>query len=55
MGGLWAVPAGGGSSELITANGLVMPGGLAVDDDGILYVSTCSVCPGGGGIVSVKP
>jgi hypothetical protein len=55
MGGLWMVPAGGGAPELITSEGLVMPGGLAVADDGTIYVSTCTVCPGVGGIVSVTP
>ena len=53
-GGLWKVPAGGGDAELVT-NELVMPGGLAVADDGTVYISTCAVCPGGGGIVSVSP
>jgi len=55
MGGLWSVAADGGEPQLIASDGLVMPGGLAVDADGVVYVSTCSVCPGGGGIVSVTP
>lgn len=55
MGGLWAVPPGGGDAELIASEGLAMPGGMAIADDGSVYVSTCSVCPGGGGIVSIKP
>ena len=54
-GGLWRVPAGGGEPELIASEGLVMPGGMAVADDGTIYVSTCTVCPGVGGVVSVTP
>jgi sugar lactone lactonase YvrE len=53
-GGLWKVPAGGGDAELVT-NELVMPGGMAVAEDGTVLVSTCAICPGGGGIVSVSP
>jgi DNA-binding beta-propeller fold protein YncE len=55
MGGLWVVPPGGGDPELLASDGLVMPGGLAVSDDGTVHISTCSVCPGGGGIVSLMP
>jgi sugar lactone lactonase YvrE len=55
QGGLWSVPAGGGDPELITSEGLLMPGGIAVSDDGTIYVSTCTVCPGAGGIVSITP
>jgi hypothetical protein len=54
MGGLWKVPAGGGTPELIT-DALPMPGGVAVGADGTVYVSTCAVCQGGGGIASYKP
>jgi sugar lactone lactonase YvrE len=54
MGGLWKVPAGGGTPELIT-DALPMPGGVAVGADGTVYVSTCAVCPGGGGIASYTP
>ena len=46
MGGLWKVPAGGGTPELIT-DALPMPGGVAVGADGTVYVTTCAVCPGG--------
>ena len=56
MGGLWKVPPGGGTAELITSDGLPMPGGLAVSDDGTVYVSTCTGCPpGAGGLVSIQP
>ena len=44
QGGLWKVPAGGGTPELIVSEGLVMPGGMAVAEDGTLFVSTCAVC-----------
>ena len=54
-GGLWKVPAGGGTPELLVSQGLPMPGGLAVADDGTVYVSTCAVCPDGGSIVSIAP
>jgi sugar lactone lactonase YvrE len=50
-GGLWEVPPGGGTPELL-ATGLPMPGGLAVGSDGTVYASICAVCPGGGAIVS---
>lgn len=55
QGGLWMVPAGGGSPELILDEGLVMPGGMAVAEDGTIYVSTCTVCANAGGVVSVRP
>jgi hypothetical protein len=55
MGGLWKVPAGGGDPELLVSDGLPMPGGLAVADDGTVYVSTCAVCPGQGAVVSLNP
>lgn len=55
-GGLWKVPAGGGTPELVTADGLVMPGGMAIDKDGAIYISTCAVChPKGGSIVKLTP
>jgi hypothetical protein len=56
MGGLWKVPAGGGDPELIASEGLVFPGGVAVADDGTVYVTTCTSCgPGTGGVVSIQP
>ena len=53
-GGLWKVPAGGGTPELIT-DALPMLGGVAVGADGTVYVSTCAMCQGGGGIASYTP
>jgi hypothetical protein len=56
MGALWAVPAGGGTPEMLLSEGLPMPGGLAVADDGTIYISTCTGCPPGmGGVVSLQP
>lgn len=55
VGGLWRVPAGGGTPELIS-DALPMLGGVAVGADGTVYVSTCAMCPpGAGGIASYKP
>jgi hypothetical protein len=54
-GGLWKVPPGGGAPEDITPEGLVMPGGLAIADDGTIYATTCAVCPDMGGVVSLTP
>jgi len=54
-GGLWKVPPGGGTPEDITPEGLVMPGGIAIADDGTLYMTTCAVCPDMGGVVSLAP
>jgi hypothetical protein len=60
-GGLWKVPPGGGTPELIASEGLVLPGGMALAEDGTLYISTCAICPGAGGpmgaggLVSLTP
>jgi len=55
-GGLWKVPAGGGTPELVTTEGIPMPGGLGIAADGTIYISTCSACPAGAGaLVSLKP
>jgi sugar lactone lactonase YvrE len=54
-GGLWRIPAGGGTPELLVSQGLPMPGGIAVASDGTVFVTTCAVCPGGGSVVSYKP
>lgn len=37
-----------GTVELLLTEPLVFPGGLAVGEDGALYVSNCAVCPGAG-------
>jgi hypothetical protein len=50
-GGLWKVPPGGGQAELVMTDGLVMPGGIAVDKDGNVYVANMAVSPGGEGTV----
>jgi sugar lactone lactonase YvrE len=54
-GGLWKVPPGGGTPEDITPEGLIMPGGLAIADDGTVYATTCAICPEMGGVVSLVP
>jgi hypothetical protein len=48
-GGLWKVPPGGGTPELLDSEGLTLPGGMALSEDGTLYISDCSICPGSGG------
>jgi sugar lactone lactonase YvrE len=50
-GGLWKVPPGGGQAELVMTDGLVSPGGIAVDKDGNVYVANMAVSPGGEGTV----
>lgn len=52
-GGLWAVPAGGGAPELVLTDGLVMPGGLAVADDGTIYVANGTMAPGMGTLIAI--
>jgi DNA-binding beta-propeller fold protein YncE len=54
-GGLWRVPADGGEPELLLTEGLLMPGGMDVAEDGTIYISTCTVCPSAGAVVSVQP
>jgi hypothetical protein len=55
IGGLWRVPAGGGDPELLS-DSLAMPGGMAINDAGVVHISTCASCPpGAGGIVSFTP
>jgi hypothetical protein len=52
VGGLWSVPPGGGEPTLITDQ-LLWPGGVAVDPDGVVYVTQCTVCPDEGTVVRV--
>lgn len=54
-GGLWKVPPGGGEPELVMSDGLVMPGGIAVDQDGNVYVSQGAVSFGQGSVVKLPP
>ena len=55
-GGLWKIPPGGGDPEMLNVEGLVMPGGIAVADDGSLYITNCSACPAGAGsVINVTP
>jgi sugar lactone lactonase YvrE len=53
-GGLWAV-APDGSKTQIPTDGLIAVGGVAVAEDGTVYLSTGAVMPGGGSIVSMTP
>lgn len=47
-GGLWRVPPGGGTPQLVLTDPLAFPGGMTFGPDGALYVSNCAVvaCPG---------
>jgi hypothetical protein len=42
-----------GSQDVIVETGLFAPGGLAIGPDGDAYVTTCTVCPGGGSVVRI--
>lgn len=53
-GGLLSVAPGGGEPTLVATDGLMAPGGVAVDADGTVYVSNGSVMPGGGAIVTLN-
>ena len=53
-GALLSVPAGGGEATLVASDGLMVPGGVAVDANGTVYVSNGSVMPGGGSIVTLN-
>jgi hypothetical protein len=45
--------AADGTSEVLLTEPLIMPGGLAVGDDGTVYITNCSVCAGGGEVLRV--
>jgi len=53
-GGLWSVPAGGGEPTLVTTDGLVLPGGIAIGTDDAIYVSNGGRFPGEGSIVKLN-
>jgi hypothetical protein len=53
-GGLWSVPPGGGEATLLSTD-LMMPGGIAVGEDGTIFVSTGASIPNGGSVVSWTP
>ncbi len=54
-GGLWRVPAGGGTPVQIASEGLTAPGGIEVAPDGTIYVSTLTPRSGGGQILALAP
>jgi hypothetical protein len=53
-GALVSIPAGGGEATVVATEGLMMPGGVAVDANGVVYVANGSQMPGGGSIVSLN-
>ena len=53
-GALLSIPAGGGEATLVASDGLMAPGGVAVDAKGTVYVANGSVMPGGGSIVTLN-
>ena len=53
-GGVWRVPPGGGTPQLLTTD-VILPGGIAVDAQGSLYVSTCAPCANVGTVVKIVP
>jgi hypothetical protein len=53
-GGLWSV-APGGEPVLVATDGLMLTGGVAVAEDGTVYVSNGAVVPNGGNILSMMP
>jgi DNA-binding beta-propeller fold protein YncE len=54
-GALVSIPAGGGAATVLATDGLMMPGGIAVDAMGTVFVANGSQMPGGGSIVSWAP
>jgi hypothetical protein len=53
-GALVSIPAGGGEPTVVATEGLMMPGGVAVDANGTVYVANGSQMPGGGSIVTLN-
>jgi hypothetical protein len=54
IGAVMKVPWGGGSAEEVVT-GLFAPGGIAAASDGSVYVTTCTLCPGGGEVWHIQP
>jgi sugar lactone lactonase YvrE len=42
-----------GSRDVLVSDGLFAPGGIAMGPDGAAYVTTCTVCAGGGSVVRI--
>jgi len=54
-GAIVAIPPGGGEAEtIISDRRVVAPGGIAVAQDGSIYVSTGTLAPGGGAVVRIR-
>jgi hypothetical protein len=43
-----------GTREVVLSEGLIMPTGLAIGPDNLLYIANCGVCPGGGHVLSLS-
>ncbi len=55
VGAVLAVPPGGGSAEVLISDlRVVAPGGIAVDAEGSIYLSTGTLTPGGGSVVRIR-
>jgi hypothetical protein len=54
VGALMKAPPGGGTAQTVVT-GLFAPGGVAAASDGSVYVSTCTLCAGGGEVWRVAP
>jgi len=54
-GALMSIPAGGGAATEVASEGLMLPGGIAIDANDTIYISTGTVIPGGGAIVTYNP
>lgn len=54
IGAVMKVPWGGGAAQEVVT-GLFAPGGIAAASDGSVYVTTCTLCPGGGEVWHIQP
>jgi sugar lactone lactonase YvrE len=53
-GGLWSVPPDGGEPTLVSTD-LQLPGGIAVDESGTVFVTAGTLNPNGGAVLSWTP
>ena len=54
-GGLWKINPITGATSLLMTDGLVMPTGLGVGNDGTLYVTNFGLMPGQGTLLAIAP